>query len=251
MSKVVEPHAMSFLERRAIFQKPFPEPEAIADNSMNAHPATRPSNPIVKAVEYFIMSFGANLHADEETHWVSEYDGIDNFNKAVMDGDSAMDDSTSETTDVGSADSLADLRTESCPTSKSHEEFWHFYRSADSLADMLRSTDSLMLKGFLEEVDATVQQTSGCSSFDYWKLPLEPLPSFKPVEDAEEIVETPPSQARAILKSRMATSCVGSRRTKLRVVERLSKTFKRSPFGSKLEAQDANQMFTVLAEQIY
>jgi hypothetical protein len=260
----------------------------------------------VKPTEHFIMSFGPNLHVEEEeedsynqchdghflmlhftamdgftcdvceksfarnslmygcqecdfdkceacytqkihkgTRWMSEYDKIENFNKALSSGrESVIDDNISESTSAGSAD---------CSTprfslpSNSDEEFWHFYRGADSLASMSRSMPYLETSGLQEEIKPIVKESSpivqeSLPGIDYWKLPLAPLP------DEEDAALTKPEETP---QPQVRTS------SKLRKKVGIAKFFGRASLcmgfqtESKPNAQHTNQNFRELAEQIY
>jgi hypothetical protein len=124
------------------------------------------------------------------------------------------------------------------PTSKSHEEFWHFYRGADSLAtmscSMSCSTPFLEPHGLAEEVKPTTEEAF--PKYDYWKLPLAPLPD----DDA------PQPQACTSPKS---TKKVGITRP---LFGRAFMCIEKPVFEAKTgSSQGKNQIYTDLAEQIY
>jgi hypothetical protein len=230
--------------------------------------------------EHFIMSFGANLEAKDEEekvvediHCMSEYGRIKICKKTDKNQwkGSIHDDNMSESTDAGSAGchtprssptnkshddcwdfyrgvDSADCHTlVSSPTSKSHEEFWHFYRGADSLAtmscSMSCSTPFLEPNGLQEEVKPTIQET--LPRYDYWKLPLAPLPDDDdaPLKKSEG---TPQPQECACARSRKQ---VGLTRPLFgRGFMCIERPAVKTKTGS---SQNMNQIYTDVAEQIY
>jgi hypothetical protein len=198
------------------------------------------------AAEHFIMSFGANFQLEEDTHWMSEYDGIERFNKTALTGSKTTgDDNDLESTAAGSAaNSLVDMRSSSSSlglqTSRS-QDFWHFYRSADSLVDM----HCLQTTRWQDDVSSTDLKTfrwDRPSECDWWKLPLEPSDD----ELEEEAIPTKSQQdeilhvqSRQNFKSRLSSrGCLGKR------------IFARATRGSEVDTCDPD-VYRILAEQIY
>jgi len=143
-------------------------------------------------------------------------------------------------TEPGSNASLADM---SRVQTKSHDEFWHFYRSASSLADMLLSETN---KSHDEEGLKTSRLDS-CSGCDWWKLPLPELPgSF---DESGQDIQIPVSQTRGGFKQRMLAR--SSRRFQAEDVS--SRGCFTPRMFSKRKAQDIQEanILAVLANQIY
>lgn len=198
------------------------------------------------------MSFGATLQAREETLWVSEYDGIESFNKATLTGsDLVSTDNLSESTYISSADNLLDMRTRSSlltpKTSKLHEEFWHFYRGADSLSEMPCVLTAIWQEEIIKSLDRETFRRDRVTECDFWKLPLVPLS-----DDEEEEVATVKSSVKTALSRSCAKPSFNSRVCWKFAQHKSAKNARcEASLGSKQTAQGAEQMFMILAEQIY
>jgi hypothetical protein len=189
---------------------------------------------VLATVTEYIRSFGATNQVEEEeeeeTNWMSGYDGTDRFSKASVDAkDFGNDDIISESTHAGSADSFSDGQTHrsrsALQTNISSDDFWHFYQR---LSDLQSSQTNVCQ----EEINVVVQETQisdGCPQCEYWKLPLEPLPD----KDSENFPHEKP-------KLNMKTSAALARRGCFRRNMRM--------FWTMFLEQDE---FSILAEQIY
>jgi hypothetical protein len=202
-----------------------------------------------KRAERFFMSFGATLQKELD-------DSIENFNKGCLGGarvwplsHTVPTGNVSESTCAGSTDNLVDMRTRSSlltpQTSKSYEEFWHFYRGADSLADM----PSLQTPKWQEEKKPVAQKTfrwDRTTDCDYWKLPLESLSDDEPEEvsptKSHHVVKATKAQpyAKENVASRSCYKC-----------KRATRAAREASLSSSLNSHNAEMVFAILADQIY
>lgn len=193
---------------------------------------------------------------------MSEYDSIEQFNKAALaEKASRSNDNISMSTDAGNSYCFSDARTISSPPAlqrlQSHEEFWHYYRSADSLADM----PCLRTSTWQDECKPVEKsfRWDRPSEFDFWKLPLQPLLDEEveelPIEMSQQIAKTTSSRPRRV---RLAKLCRARSAPRVGFKARLADFragfkagLKSSLNSTQTQAQDLDQLYAMLAEQIY
>jgi hypothetical protein len=175
-------------------------------------------------VTEYIKSFGAFSQMDEEdeTCWMSEYDA----KKDVV-----TDDSVSESTDAGSSDGSSAHRSRSgLPTSISKDDFWQFYRR---LSDIQSQSQLNVCPEGISSIAQKTQVSDECSQSECSKLLLKSLPD----EAGKNLSLKKPKQNKKSPAAPARRGCLGR---KWRMFG-----------GSSANAQDADQMFSILAEQIY